>query len=62
MNGKKLLLVEERNLSNVVTDATYFDFITPEIPKFMTTTNGQGKVLSGMLGLLEFANYIGILG
>ena len=63
MNGKKLLLVEKRNLSNVVTDATYFDFITPDIPKFMTTTNvPNSKVLSGMLGLLEFANYIGILG
>lgn len=63
MNGKKLLLVEKRNLSNVVTDATYFDFITPEIPKFMTTTNvPNSKILSGMLGLLEFANYIGILG
>ena len=63
MNGKKLLLVEKRNLSDVVTDATYFDFITPDIPKFMTTTNvPNSKVLSGMLGLLEFANYIGILG
>lgn len=62
MNGKKLLLVETRNASGLVTDATYFDFITPDIPAYMTTTNGQGKVLSGMVGLLEFANYIGILG
>ena len=62
MNGKKLLLIEKRNLNNVVTDATYFDFITPDIPTYMTTTNGQGKVLSGMNGLLEFSNYIGIIG
>lgn len=62
MNGKKLLLVETRNASGVVTDATYFDFITPDIPAYMKTTKNQGKVLSGMLGLLEFANYIGILG
>ncbi|MDY4254599.1 MAG: hypothetical protein SOX69_02585, partial [Oscillospiraceae bacterium] len=62
MNGKKLLLIEKRNLNNVVTDATYFDFITPNIPTYMTTTNGQGKVLSGMNGLLEFSNYIGIIG
>ena len=62
MSGKKLLLIEKRNLNNVVTDATYFDFITPDIPTYMTTTNGQGKVLSGMNGLLEFSNYIGIIG
>ena len=60
MNGQKLLLIETLNESNVVTSATYFDSITADIPTYMTTTQNQGTVLTGVLGLIKFANYIGV--
>ncbi len=58
MNGKKLLLVETLNKDGIITGATYFDTITSDIPKYMTTTDG--KVLSGVIGLMEFAGYLGM--
>ena len=61
MNGQKLLLIETLNENDVVTSATYFDSITADIPKYMTTTEKQGSVLTGMVGLMKFAGYIGVL-
>lgn len=58
MDGKKLMLIEKVNDKGIVTDATYFDSITSDIPKAMYTTDGE--ILKGITGLMEFANYIGI--
>lgn len=68
MDGQKLLLIEkcdpvktDKNGAPLVIDATYFTMITADIPEFMRTATGKNsKILSGLAGLLEFANYIGI--
>ena len=68
MDGQKLLLIEkcdpketDKNDAPLVIDATYFTKITADIPEFMRTATGKNsKILSGLAGLLEFANYIGI--
>lgn len=61
MDGKKLLLIETLK-KDVVTSAIYFDFISADIPTYMTTTEKQGTVLRGMTGLMRFAIYSGLSG